>query len=104
MTDLSSLRVAVLATDGFEEVELTEPVRALKEAGARVEILSTKSGQIQAFRHHDKGTTVSVDRVLNEAQQARIRCGVVARWRTQCRHVENGTESAILPTANAASW
>lgn len=68
MTDLSNFRVAVLATDGFEEAELTEPVRALKEAGARVEVLSTKSGQIQAFRHHDKGTTVSVDRLLDQAQ------------------------------------
>lgn len=68
VADLSNLRVAVLATDGFEEVELTEPVKVLKEAGARVEVLSTKSGEIQAFRHHDKGTTVSVDRNLNEAQ------------------------------------
>lgn len=68
MTDLSNFRVAVLVTDGFEEVELTKPVKALKEAGARVEVLSTKSGQVQAFQHHDKGTTVSVDRTLNEAQ------------------------------------
>lgn len=68
MADLSKLRVAVLATDGFEEVELTEPVRVLKETGARVEIISTKSGQIQAFRHNDKGTMVSVDRILDEAQ------------------------------------
>ncbi len=68
MTDLSNLRVAVLAADGFEEAELTEPVKALQEAGARVEVLSTKSGKIQAFRHHDKGTTVSVDRLLDQAQ------------------------------------
>lgn len=68
MTNLSNLRVAVLATDGFEEVELTEPVKALKEAGARVEIISNKSGQIQAFRHHDKGTTVSVDRTFDQVQ------------------------------------
>lgn len=68
MADLSNLRVAVLATDGFEEAELTEPVRVLKETSARVEILSTKSGQIQAFRHHDKGTTVSVDRLLDQAK------------------------------------
>ncbi|HEY9832326.1 MAG TPA: type 1 glutamine amidotransferase domain-containing protein [Stenomitos sp.] len=68
MADLSNFRVAVLATDGFEEPELTEPVRVLKEAGARVEILSTKSGEIQAFRHHDKGITVNVDRLIDEAQ------------------------------------
>jgi protease I len=68
MADLTNLRVAVLATDGFEEAELTEPVKALKEAGARVEILSIKSGQIQAFRHHDQGIMVSVDRLLDQAQ------------------------------------
>ncbi len=68
MTDLSNFRVAVLVTDGFEEAELTEPVKALKEAGARVEVLSPKSKQVQAFRHHDKGTIVSCDRPFNEAQ------------------------------------
>lgn len=68
MPDLTNLRVAVLATDGFEEAELTEPVSALKEAGATVEILSDKRGQIQAFRHHDKSIMVDVDRGLEEAQ------------------------------------
>ncbi|WP_341529451.1 type 1 glutamine amidotransferase domain-containing protein [Nostoc sp. UHCC 0302] len=68
MPDLSNLRVAVIATDGFEESELTEPVRALKEAGATVEVLSAKLGQIQAFRHFDKSITVNVDRVIDDAQ------------------------------------
>ncbi|WGV27360.1 type 1 glutamine amidotransferase domain-containing protein [Halotia branconii] len=68
MRELSNLRVAVIATDGFEESELVEPVRALKEAGATVEILSAKSGQIQAFRHHDKTIMVNVDRVLDQAK------------------------------------
>ena len=67
MPELTNLRVAVIATDGFEEQELTEPVEALKEAGARVEVLSLKPGQIQAFRHHDKSIMVSVDRTLDEA-------------------------------------
>ena len=60
MSDISDLRVAVIATDGFEEPELTEPVRVLKEAGATVEILSAKLGQIQAFRHFDKSITVNL--------------------------------------------
>lgn len=68
MANLSNLRVAVLATDGFEEAELTKPVQALKEAGARVEVLSNKSGQIQGFQHHDKSKMVSVDRVIDEVQ------------------------------------
>jgi protease I len=67
MPELTNLRVAVIATDGFEEQELTEPVKALKNAGARTEVLSLKPGQIQAFRHHDKSITVPVDRTLDEA-------------------------------------
>ncbi len=68
IAELPNFRVAVLATDGFEEPELIEPVRALKEAGAKVEIISTQSGQIQGFRHQDKGISVSVDRLIDEAQ------------------------------------
>lgn len=68
MSNLSKLRVAVLATDGFEESELTEPVRALREAGATVEIVSLKSGRIQAFRHHDKSISVNVDKTIESIQ------------------------------------
>ncbi|HEY9596824.1 MAG TPA: type 1 glutamine amidotransferase domain-containing protein [Cyanophyceae cyanobacterium] len=67
MVELNNFRVAVLAADGFEEAELTEPVRALKEAGATVEILSTQSGEIQAFRHHDKSIQVPVNGTIEEA-------------------------------------
>jgi len=68
MPDLSNMRVAVIATDGFEESELTQPVQALKEAGASVDIVSNHSGQIQAFRHHDKSQKIDVDRTLDEAK------------------------------------
>jgi protease I len=66
MAQLSNTRVAVIATDGFEEAELTEPVKALKEAGATVDVVSLKSGEIQAFKHHDKSITVPVDRTLQD--------------------------------------
>jgi len=68
MAQLSNVRVAVIATDGFEETELTEPVRALKEAGAQADVISLKSGQIQAFRHNDKGIMVNVDKTLDQVQ------------------------------------
>ena len=64
MTDLNGFRVAVLATDGFEESELTEPVKALKDAGAAVTIVSLKPGEIQGYKHHDKTKKVRVDRVI----------------------------------------
>lgn len=66
MAQLSNTRVAVIATDGFEEAELTEPVKALEEAGAKVDVVSLKKGNIQAFKHHDKSITVPVDRTLDE--------------------------------------
>ena len=67
MSELSGVRVAVLATDGFEESELTEPVKALREAGARVTILSPKTGEIQGVRHDiDKTVKVRIDRTVKD--------------------------------------
>lgn len=68
MADLSGKKVAVLATDYFEEVELTQPIQALKEAGAQVEIIAPKSGQIQGLKHIDKGQSIHVDKTLEEAR------------------------------------
>jgi len=70
MSDLQHVRVAVLATDGFEESELTEPRKALEGAGAQVEVISEKPGEIQGFRHHDKAGRVRVDRTLARANPA----------------------------------
>lgn len=66
MAQLSGKTVAVLATDGFEQIELTEPMKALKAAGAEVHIVSPKSGEIQGFNHFDKGDRFKVDRTLKE--------------------------------------
>jgi protease I len=68
---LSDFRVAVLATNGFEESELTEPVKALKKAGARVTILSPKPGKIQGVHHDiDKAGKVKVDRLIRDINAA----------------------------------
>src|SRR5438105_979437 len=67
MSKLTDFRVAVLATDGFEETELTEPVKALRDAGAQVTILSLEPGQIQATRHDlDKTAKIKVDRAIRD--------------------------------------
>jgi protease I len=65
--ELQSKRVAVLATDGVEQVELTEPVKALKGAGANVTVIAPKSGEIQGYNHHDKGDRLKVDAPLDGA-------------------------------------
>ena len=73
---LEGQRIAVLATDGFEEDELTNPVDALRREGAQVEVVSLKSGAIQGYRHHDKGGEVEVDATL-ESVDARDYDGLV---------------------------
>jgi protease I len=66
-TKLNSRRIAVLATDGFEQSELEKPVEALKAAGADVEVVSPKDGQIQGWNHQEKGRAAAVDRTLSKA-------------------------------------
>jgi protease I len=65
---LQGRKVAVLATDGFEQVELQKPVEALRDAGADVEVVAPHGGQIQGYNHHDKGRMVPVDRDLSQAR------------------------------------
>ncbi len=64
---LSGIKVAVLTTDGVEQVELLEPKKALEEAGARVTVISPKGGKVQGFTHHDKADIIPVDMELNSA-------------------------------------
>jgi len=63
---LDRLHVAIIATDGFEESELTEPMKTLQDSGAQVDIVSLKAGEIQAVRHFDKTIRVKADRTLDE--------------------------------------
>ena len=65
--ELQGKRIAFLATDGVEQVELTEPWKALKDAGAEVELLSLEAGEIQGVNHMDKGDTFPVDKAVSEA-------------------------------------
>ena len=65
--DLHGKRIAFLLTDGFEEVELTQPRKALDEAGAKTEIVSPVKGEIQGMNHNDKGDKFKVDITLEKA-------------------------------------
>jgi protease I len=65
---LDGKKVAILVTDGFEQVEMTKPRQALDEAGAETKIVSLKSGQIQGMNHADKGDKFDVDLTLDDAR------------------------------------
>jgi protease I len=65
--ELKGKMVAFLATDMVEQVELTEPWKALESAGAELELVSLAEGEIQGFNHYDKADTFKVDRTVEEA-------------------------------------
>jgi protease I len=67
MTDvLKGKKVAILAADMFERVELEEPRKALEDAGAEVEVVSIHDGEIQGFDHFKPANTVKVDKTIEE--------------------------------------
>jgi protease I len=63
---LEGKKVAILAADMFERVELEEPRKALEDAGATTEVVSIHDGEIRGFDHFDPANTVKVDRTIEE--------------------------------------
>ena len=66
--NLNGKRVAILATDGVEQVELTEPRKALDQAGATTVVVSPKSGKIKGWQHDHWGDEIPVDLTLDRAR------------------------------------
>jgi protease I len=67
---LQGKKIAIVATDGFEQVELTEPRKALEAAGAKVDIISPKAGEIKGWKFTDWGDRTKVDKTLDDAKPA----------------------------------
>jgi protease I len=67
---LKGKKIAILATDGFEQVELIEPKKALEDAGATTEIISPRSGEIKGWNFRDWGDKVKVDKTLDRVRPA----------------------------------
>jgi protease I len=66
--ELQGRRIAFIATDGVEQAELTEPWKAVEQAGGNPELLSIDGGEIEAWNHFDKADRFPVDRAIAEAQ------------------------------------
>jgi protease I len=66
MADLNGKRVAFLATDMVEQVELTKPWDAVEQAGCSPELVSLEEGEIQGFNHYDKADTFQVDHAVSD--------------------------------------
>src|SRR6185369_15389973 len=65
--ELKGRRVAILVTDGFEQIEMTSPREALENAGAKCVLIAPKEGEVQGFKHHDKADKFKVDMTLANA-------------------------------------
>lgn len=65
--ELEKMRVAILLTDDFEQSEMTEPRKALDEAGATTVLIAPHAGQVQGFQHDKKADTFNVDLTLDKA-------------------------------------
>jgi protease I len=68
--ELQGKKIAFLATDMVEQVELTEPWKAVKDAGGTPQLISLKPGEIQGFNHYDKADTFEVDKTAEEVDAA----------------------------------
>jgi protease I len=64
--ELDGKHVAVLFTEGVEQVELTEPLNALRKAGANVDLISLEQGEVQMFNHLDKGDTIEAEHGVSD--------------------------------------
>ena len=68
MQNLNGLKVAILITDGFEEVEMTKPRKALDEAGAQTSVVSPKPDKVRSWNHKEWGSEFPVDTKLESAR------------------------------------
>ena len=68
MKTLAGMKIAILVTDGFEQVELTSPKQALEDAGAETQIVSLKADKIQGYHHDEKGDAFDVDMTVDDAK------------------------------------
>src|SRR5579883_1224084 len=69
MENLKGMKVAILVENGFEEVEMTEPRKALDQAGAQTTLVSPAGDQVRSWNHTDWGDRYRVDRKLSEARE-----------------------------------
>lgn len=68
MTNLTDRKIAILTENGFEEVELTGPKKALEDAGAKVDVISPQKGKVKAMKHHEWSIEVPVDKHISEVK------------------------------------
>jgi len=94
-TTLNGMHIAILVTDGFEQVEFTGPRAALEQQGAVIKVISTKRGKVQGFNHDVKADQFDVDLAFSEADPKDFDAVVLPGG------VMNGDQIRIIPEAQS---
>lgn len=91
--ELKGARVAILVTDGFEQAEFAKPKESLEKEGVETKVVSSKTGAVQGFHHHDKGDSFDVDLAFGDADPNEFDAVLLPGG------VGNGDQIRIIPEA-----
>ncbi len=102
--ELRGERVAAVVEHGFEQVELTEPKKALEAAGAMVDVISPPAGSVTGWQQTTWGDVVAVDRPLADASSDAVRRGVAAGRRHESRQAAHESGGRPVRQGLRGQW
>ena len=101
--ELKGKRVAFLFTDGAEQVEVTEPLEAVRKAGAETDIVSLEKGEVEMWKHFDKGDKMTAEVAVADADAVRLRRAGAAGRRRQPGPAAPATRTRSSSSARSSS-
>ena len=93
---LGGLNIAILVTDGFEQVELTAPLQALEESGVMIRMLSDKKGQVQGYHHDQRGDLFDVDMTFDKAKADEFDAVLLPGGAVNSNRIRNNADAQLI--------
>ena len=93
---LGGLNVAILVTDGFEQIELSDPLKALEEEGVMIRLLSDSKGQVQGYHHEQRGDLFDVDMTFDKAKADEFDAVLLPGGAVNSNRIRNNAEAQHL--------
>ena len=93
---LGGLNIAILVTDGFEQVELTAPLQALEESGVMIRMLSDKKGQVQGYHHDQRGDLFDVDMTFDTAKADEFDAVLLPGGAVNSNRIRNNADARLI--------
>ena len=93
---LGGLNIAILVTDGFEQVELTAPLQALEESGVMIRMLSDKKAQVQGYHHDQRGDLFDVDMTFDTAKADEFDAVLLPGGAVNSNRIRNNADARLI--------